>query len=140
MPGSSATTNTSTGPSSSLVPDTQVTVAQRARASRSPTTAKSVTDQPGLIGQGRYVGKPVGRAQVVGERVVRHVVLAAGSHSVRTSPWTGQDVGVAGASCSTSARQRGQPAGQRHGSTVVSDGDADAVKSSRRGCTAVSRS
>ena len=54
VPGSSATTNTSTGPSSSLVPDTQVAVAQ---VRSSATTAKSVTDQPGLIGQGRYVGK-----------------------------------------------------------------------------------
>jgi hypothetical protein len=55
VPGSSATTNTSTGPSSSLVPETQVAVAH----GRSPaTTAKSVTDHPGLIGHGRYVGNP----------------------------------------------------------------------------------
>ena len=52
VPASSATTSTSTGPSSSLVPDTQVRVA-RVRSGPSPTAAKSVTLHPGLSGHGR---------------------------------------------------------------------------------------
>ena len=51
-PASSATTSTSTGPSSSLVPLTQVSVA-RVGAPCPPTQAKSVTRHPGLSGQGR---------------------------------------------------------------------------------------
>jgi hypothetical protein len=52
VPASSATTSTSTGPSSSLVPDVQVRVA-RTFPDASRTVAKSVTVHPGLIGQGR---------------------------------------------------------------------------------------
>jgi hypothetical protein len=51
-PASSATTNTSTGPSSSLVPEQQVMVAI-GRPDRAVTTPNSVTAHPGLIGQGR---------------------------------------------------------------------------------------
>ena len=55
IPDSSLTTNTSTGPSRALVPELQVSVARPRPCSA--TTAKSLTVQPGLIGQGRYVGK-----------------------------------------------------------------------------------
>ena len=57
VPASSLTTMTSTGPSSALVPDTQVIVARPSRPSAA-TEAKSVTVQPGPSGHGRYVGKP----------------------------------------------------------------------------------
>jgi hypothetical protein len=58
VPDSSLTTNTSTGPSRALVPELHVIDANALCPLRgSPTTAKSLTVQPGLIGHGRYVGK-----------------------------------------------------------------------------------
>ena len=68
-------------------PTTQVAVAQARRPS--PATAKSVTDQPGLIGHGRYVGKssaaPRWSANASYETSASPAATAAG-----TSPWTGQ--------------------------------------------------
>ena len=80
VPGSSLTTTTSTGPSRALVPATQVTVARAPAVRRRPP--KSVTSQPGLIGQGRYVGNSPARVRWLGERVVRRLgpgATAAGS-------------------------------------------------------------
>ena len=59
VPDSSLTTKTSTGPSSALVPELQVSVAlaSRCAGSSTRTTPKSLMLQPGLIGHGRYVGK-----------------------------------------------------------------------------------
>ena len=54
-PGSSETTVTSTSPSRSLVPTVVVTLARTWPPD--PTQPKSEIDQPGLIGQGRYVGR-----------------------------------------------------------------------------------
>ena len=105
-PGSSATTNTSTGPSSSLVPEQQV---DRRPGPAGPVTGRhdaEVGHRPARAHRPRQVGREVdGRAEVLGELVVRH--LRRRPQRPRSSPWIGHRVLP---SCSTSARHRGHPA------------------------------
>ena len=108
VPASSVISTTSTGPSSSLVPEVQVRVAS-ARSRPSPTAAKSVTRQPGLSGQGRYVGKPVDASRCAAKASYD---ASFGRHSGVISPCSGQaQPGPGPARVSTmGVEQRGQPA------------------------------
>ena len=88
VPGSSATTSTSTGPSSSLVPETQVIVA-RPRV-RGPTTAKSVT-RPARAHRPRQVRREVARPRPGGRRTRRTTPRSPAATAVRPRRARGSD-------------------------------------------------
>ena len=132
-PDSSLTTNTSTGPSSALVPELQVRVA-RPRP-RSPTTAKSLTVQPGLIGHGRYVGTSPAAASA---STNASYDAASGRSSGAVGPCSGQDQPPS-APCRPGAGQRGHSAWSGMRSTVVG-AVGGAGQEFQRSTTGVSRS
>ena len=105
VPASSLTTSTSTGPSSSLVPDTQVITARP--PAWSPTAAKSVIRHPGLSGHGRYVGKVA-----VAPRCSTNESYDAssGRHSGGIAPCSGQDQPPSTPAWATGVAHRGHPA------------------------------
>ena len=116
-PDSSLTTNTSTGPSRALVPELQVSVARPRPASA--TTAKSLTVQPGLIGQGRYVGKSPAAASA--STNASYDGASARSRG-GVAPCSGQvqpPSSVPSSVARTGSGQRGHSGLERHGSTVV---------------------
>ena len=82
---------------------------------------REVGDRPARAHRPRQVRREAaGRAQVVGERVVRRLGRRGPpQRSGRPSPCTGQRARPSASAVSTSARAAGAPRDQRHGSTVV---------------------